>query len=86
MYDKTNTRGVLNDYDFAHWTTQCRPTGMERTGTRPFMALDLLTDAAWDGKIERLYRHDCESFAWVLLWVCCRYEGGKQSLKSTTHH
>jgi hypothetical protein len=42
------------------------------------MALDLLTDEAWDGKVERLYRHDCKSFVWVLLWVCCRYEGGKQ--------
>jgi hypothetical protein len=65
MYDETNKRGVLND--LAHWTTQRRPTGTERTGTRPFMALDLLTDEAWDGKVERLYRHDCESFVWVLL-------------------
>jgi hypothetical protein len=78
MYDETNKRGVLNDYDLAHLTSQRRPTGTERTGTRPFMALDLLTDEAWDGKVERLYRHDCESFVWVLLWVCCRYEGGKQ--------
>jgi hypothetical protein len=78
MYDETNKRGVLNDYDLVHLKSQPRPTGTERTGTRPFMALDLLTDEARDGKVERLYRHDCESFAWVLLWVCCRYEGGKQ--------
>ena len=42
------------------------------------MALDLLTDDAWEGKIIRLYRHDCESFAWVLLWICCRYDDGKE--------
>jgi len=42
-----------------------------------FMALDLLTEEAWNGHVERLYRHDCESFAWVLLWICCRYHNGK---------
>jgi hypothetical protein len=78
MYDETNKRGVLNDYDHVHWATQHRPTGTECTETRPFMALDLLTDEAWDGKVERIYCHDCESFVWVLLWVCCHYEGGKQ--------
>jgi hypothetical protein len=40
---------------------------MEHTGTIPFMAIDLLTKDAWSGHIERQYRHDCESFAWVLL-------------------
>jgi hypothetical protein len=79
MYDKINeNRGVLNDYDLAHLLGQPRPSGTERTGTMPFMALDLLTDDAWEGKIRRLYRHDCESFAWVLLWICHRYDGGKE--------
>jgi hypothetical protein len=79
MYDKKNEdHGVLNDYDLFHLKGQPRPSGTERTGTMPFMALDLLTDEAWDGKIMRLYRHDCESFVWVLLWVCCCYEDGKE--------
>jgi hypothetical protein len=79
MYDKRNGDcGVLNDYDLAHLDGRSRPSGTERTGTMPFMALDLLTDEAWEGKITRLYRHDCESFAWVLLWICCRYEDGKE--------
>jgi Fungal protein kinase len=43
-----------------------------------FMALDLLTEEAWAGKVERLYRHDCESFAWVLLWICSRYDNGAE--------
>jgi len=42
------------------------------------LGLDLLTDDAWEGKVERLYRHDCESFARVLLWICCRYQDGKE--------
>jgi hypothetical protein len=79
MYDKLNDdHGILNDYDLAHLYGSPRPSGTERTGTMPFMALDLLTDAAWEGKVTRRYRHDCESFAWVLFWICCRYDGGKE--------
>ena len=79
MYDRFNEdRGILNDYDLAHLSGRPRPSGTERTGTMPFMALDLLTDDAWDGKVKRVYRHDCESFAWVLLWICCRYKDGKE--------
>ncbi|CAL1698347.1 unnamed protein product [Somion occarium] len=36
-----------------------------RTGTGPFMALDLL---ASDRNPTHLYRHDLESFFWVLVW------------------
>jgi hypothetical protein len=73
--------GILNDYDLAHLHGRIRPTGAERTGTMPFMALDLLTEKAWNGQVKRLYRHDCESFAWVLLWICCRYDQGKEIKK-----
>jgi len=79
MYDKLNeNRGILNDYDLAHLAERDRPSGFGRTGTMPFMALDLLAYKAWKGEIEQRYRHDCESFAWVLLWICCRYEDGKE--------
>jgi hypothetical protein len=79
MYDKDNNDcGILNDYDLAHLNGRPRPSGTDPTGTIPFMAFDLLTRDAWDGKVKRLYRHDCESFAWVLLWICCRYENGKE--------
>jgi len=53
MYDKLNEdRGVLNDYDLAHLNGRARPSGLERTGTMPFMAYELLTTEAWEGKIE----------------------------------
>ena len=78
MYDKLHDRGVLNDYDLAHLVGHPRPGGKELTGTIPFMAIDLLTEAAWKGDVTRQYRHDCESFAWVLLWICCRYHEGKE--------
>ena len=64
MYDRlSEDRGILNDFDLAHLDGKPRPSGTERTGTMPFMALGLLTEDAWDSKVRRLYRHDCESFA-----------------------
>ncbi|KAG2142356.1 hypothetical protein DEU56DRAFT_259973 [Suillus clintonianus] len=68
--------GVLNDYDLSS-TLHEGPTGNERTGTVPFMALDLLEKDAIDGNVSHLYRHDAESFIWVLVWICLRYSGGK---------
>ena len=40
------------------------------------MAIDLLSDGAVAGKVEHCYRHDAESFIWVLTWVSLRYDGG----------
>ncbi|KAG2363793.1 hypothetical protein BDR07DRAFT_1403336 [Suillus spraguei] len=67
--------GVLNDFDLS--STQDSPSGQERTGTIPFMAMELLTEEAIKGNIKHLYRHDAESFIWVLTWVCLRYEEGQ---------
>ena len=33
------------------------------------MALDLLTESGRSGVFPRLYRHELESFSWVLLWA-----------------
>jgi hypothetical protein len=69
--------GVLNDYDLSSLSLKRDgPTGLERTGTVPFMAVCLLTPEAMTGEVEHLYAHDAESFIWVLTWVCLRYEGG----------
>ncbi|KAG1730207.1 hypothetical protein EDB19DRAFT_2011946 [Suillus lakei] len=67
--------GVLNDYDLSSFQRDS-PSSPERTGTVPFMAVDLLTLEAIQGKVEHVYAHDAESFIWVLTWVCLRYEGG----------
>ncbi|KAG2079132.1 hypothetical protein BDR04DRAFT_1146822, partial [Suillus decipiens] len=68
--------GVLNDYDLSSFKRD-GPSGLERTGTVPFMAINLLTPKAIAGEVEHLYAHDAESFVWVLTWVCLRYENGK---------
>ncbi|KAG1840485.1 hypothetical protein DFJ58DRAFT_689182 [Suillus subalutaceus] len=68
--------GVLNDYDLSS-INHDGPSGKERTGTVPFMAIDLLEEPGLKGKVTHLYRHDAESLVWVLIWVCLRYEDGK---------
>jgi hypothetical protein len=63
--------GVLNDFDLS---TQDSPSGQERTGTITFMAIELLSK---EGTDKHLYRHNAESFIWVLTWVCLRYQKGR---------
>jgi serine/threonine protein kinase len=69
--------GVLNDYDLSSLATVQGPEGNERTGTVPFMAIDLLTEQGQRGEVKHLYRHDLESFMWVLVWVSFRYKDGR---------
>jgi len=59
--------GVLNDYDLASWD-KFPTTNGDRTGTVPFMALELLRGGL-EQRIPRLYRHDAESFVWVLAYL-----------------
>ncbi|KAG2096096.1 uncharacterized protein F5147DRAFT_778458 [Suillus discolor] len=68
--------GVLNDYDLSSLANAVGPQGNERTGTVPFMALDLLTKNGQQGKVKHLYRHDLESFMWVFAWIFLRYRQG----------
>jgi len=75
--DEGKLIGVLNDYDLSSSANALGPQGNERTGTMSFMALDLLTERGRRGKVEHLYRHDLESFMWVLPWVVLRYRDGK---------
>ncbi|KAG5634008.1 hypothetical protein H0H81_003919 [Sphagnurus paluster] len=70
--DQKYPKGVLNDFDLAvYQPTHVQPGG-ERTGTIPYMALDLLNRGYFSGHVERLYRHDLESFIWVLVVATLR--------------
>ncbi|KAG1817637.1 uncharacterized protein BJ212DRAFT_1270302 [Suillus subaureus] len=66
--------GVLNDFNLS--STGDSPSGQEHTGTVPFMAIELLTKEAIEGKVKHLYWHDAESFLWVLTWVSLHYQKG----------
>ncbi|TFY79034.1 hypothetical protein EWM64_g4979 [Hericium alpestre] len=76
-----DNKGVLNDWDLATIRVRDKETlpHSERTGTPPFMALDLLTKAYYDGETPRLYRHDLEAFIWILPWVFLQYKNGQRA-------
>ncbi|KAJ7862507.1 hypothetical protein B0H14DRAFT_2740242 [Mycena olivaceomarginata] len=83
--------GVLNDFDLAvfHEHRQ-QSTSKQRTGTKPYMAMDLLvTDPP-----KHLYRHDLESFLYVLAFLTCETNSsslvaweylGMESLREKKH-
>ena len=69
-YDTSGTDdhvGIVNDFDLASRADH-PTTNDDRTGTIPFMAIDLL-DGGFEDQIPRLYRHDMESFVWVLAYI-----------------
>ena len=59
--------GIVNDFDLATWVDH-PTTNSDRTGTIPFTAIDLL-EGGLDRRTPRLYRHDMESFSWVLAYI-----------------
>lgn len=73
--------GVLDDWDLPSSVQQDSPSGLELTGTVPFMTIKL-TPEAITGNVEHMYAHDAESFIWVLVWVCIRIEGGNLLTKN----
>lgn len=74
--DSVHYYGVLNDFDLAIDMPQNHMGHLSthRTGTKPFVAIDLLLKPA----AKQLYHHDLESFFWVLFWVVSRYHLGAQ--------
>ncbi|KAL1952767.1 hypothetical protein VTO42DRAFT_4273 [Malbranchea cinnamomea] len=63
---KTGFAGMLIDMDFARELSRGRSGARCRTGTLEFMAIEVLLN------IDHTYRHDLESFFYVLLWQCGR--------------
>ncbi|KAL4266523.1 hypothetical protein AB1N83_004278 [Pleurotus pulmonarius] len=66
------TIGVLNDWDLATPVDATGSSSKHRTGTGPFMALDLLAPEP----PVHLYRHDLESLFYVLIWAAVHYNIG----------
>ncbi|KAL2889205.1 serine/threonine-protein kinase Sgk2 [Ceratocystis lukuohia] len=59
-------KGMLIDLDLAK-VLDSEPSGARhRTGTMQFMAIEVLS------KKDHTYRHDLESFFYVLIWMCAR--------------
>ncbi|KAI0308673.1 hypothetical protein OF83DRAFT_1025981, partial [Amylostereum chailletii] len=64
------TYGVVNDWDLAT-LDEFGHDGFEPAGTILYMSLDLLDEDYWvksPPAVRRLYRHDNESFVWIMVW------------------
>ncbi|KAJ7067150.1 hypothetical protein C8F01DRAFT_660666 [Mycena amicta] len=78
MYRKINGKiyGVLNDFDLAVFRNDPQPsTSKQRTGTKPYMAADLLVLGP---PPPHLYRFDLESLFYVFVHIVCQYHDGKK--------
>jgi hypothetical protein len=67
--------GVLADFDLSSLQGHY-PSNIERTGTVPFMAIDLLSKKALAGKVEHDYGHEAEAFFWVGVYDTACYDNG----------
>ena len=68
--------GVLNDWDLAKVLSSSATHNTDRTGTIPFMALQLLEGP----RVAHMFRHDAESFIWLFLWVCGCSDGSTREV------
>jgi hypothetical protein len=66
--------GVLNDLDLAVDADVKSASSKHRTGTKPFMAIDLLRP---DPPMH-MYRHDLESIFYVVVWITSRFHNGEE--------
>ncbi|KAK7007367.1 other 1 protein kinase [Favolaschia claudopus] len=72
--------GVLNDFDLAVLVgnNPLLSTSKQRTGTKLYMARELLELDPSGPTPSHLYRFDLESLFWVLVIISCHYENGKE--------
>ncbi|EJD02665.1 uncharacterized protein FOMMEDRAFT_167853 [Fomitiporia mediterranea MF3/22] len=68
--------GYLIDFDYAlDLENQSQATAKgARTGTLPFMALEMLAEET-SNRVKHAYYHDLESIFYVLCWLCTSQEG-----------
>ncbi|KAF8597083.1 hypothetical protein BDV93DRAFT_499913 [Ceratobasidium sp. AG-I] len=70
---------VQNDWDLCVLVDEPQ-SARECASTTEFLAGELLDERYWRGKIQVLYRHDLESFVWILLWVLVCFHEGKETV------
>lgn len=75
MWKRKNGKalGIVIDWDLASPIDEATDSLLARTGTGPFMAMDLLSPTYLLG---HLYRHDLESMFYILIWAMAHYELG----------
>jgi len=69
-------RGYLIDFDLASLVGR-ESHNLNRTGTMPFMALELLGSVRSGGPpVIHVYAHDGEAVCWVVFWLGVQYKDG----------
>jgi hypothetical protein len=68
--------GVLGDFDLSSLEDN-KVSNTERTGTVPFMALDLLSTKALAGNVVHDYCHEAEAYFWVGVYDTACYDSGR---------
>ena len=70
MYNPETKQGVLNNWDLAQKSKPNRkPSTKDKTGTMPFLALDLLNKEAFCGLVLCRYCYNAKSFNWCLIYI-----------------
>jgi serine/threonine protein kinase len=72
--ERDKVYGILNDMDLAVSIGVTSTSSKQRTGTKPFMAINLLRP----GPPVHMYRHDLESMFYVLVWITSRFNNGEE--------
>ncbi|KAG6917058.1 hypothetical protein DXG01_004030 [Tephrocybe rancida] len=76
-------KGILNDWDMASFVDENDEiqlsTATHRTGTVPFMAKDLLVATP----PPHLFRHDLESFFYILVWAAVHHDFSAKTRRPT---
>lgn len=81
MYDPVGREPYLIDVDLGKSVSKlASPSSNQPTGTLPFMTTDLLVK----DPPPHLYRHDLESFYYVLVWMCVPNHCGWDTVYSIT--
>ena len=72
--------GVLNDFDLATIKGDSSPSSKQRTGTKPYMAIQLLREEKGEkgDPVVHSYRHDLESLFYVILVLTSCFEDGEE--------
>ncbi|KAF6743443.1 hypothetical protein DFP72DRAFT_827813 [Ephemerocybe angulata] len=82
-------KGLLNDWDMASFVEALKDqtsSAHNRTGTLPFMALDIIYPTTLTvHPREHWYRHDLESFFWILVWAAIHYNLKEKTRDKEVH-
>ncbi len=81
-YNPIRKCGVLTDFDLPAVSWRRHVLETDRTGTIPFMALDLLSDRYGEKNVTRRYHHELEAFVWTLPFVFLAFDNGKLDPKN----